>query len=41
MTENLLKHCSPQQTIMIETRAYYFTASSNGMMHYSKETKKI
>ena len=40
MTENLLKHCSPQQTIMIETRAYYFTASSNGMMHHSKEAEK-
>lgn len=40
MTENLLKHCSPQQTIMIETWAYYFTASSNGVMHYSKEVEK-
>ena len=40
MPENLLKHCSLQQTIMIEMRAYYFTDSSNGMMHYSKEVEK-
>ena len=41
MTENLLKHCSQRQSIMIETQAYDFTASSNGMMHCSKEAEKI
>ena len=42
MTENLLKHCSQRQSIMIETRGILFHClKQNGMMHCSKEAEKI